>query len=114
MRAILWIKAYQAPYLWGLFLFSLIAAFFVGRYLLSRIAQRNLKRLDQQPQKICLFAFQPLRSYLIILVMVGLGISLRRSDLPRVWLAVLYSIMGGALIVASHSYFLRALELLKE
>jgi len=114
LRAVFWIKAYQSPVLWGLFLLSLAGALFIGHYLLAKIARRNLKRLDQKPSKICVFAFQPLRSYLIILLMVAMGVGLRRSDLPRVWLAVVYSLMGGALIVASRLYFLRALEVCKE
>ncbi len=88
-----------------LLILALLASYFVGRWGLARIAFRNLKRLDKKPERICCFAFQPLKSYFIIAIMIVLGITLRRSSLPRPLLGFLYALMGGGLITASFIYF---------
>ena len=36
----------------------------------SRIARKNIKRLADQPEQVCLFAFQARRSYYLILIMM--------------------------------------------
>ncbi len=104
LRAYLWLRPSGLK---GhlIFVVALFLSFVVGRYGLSRIAFRNLKRLDEKPEKLCCFAFQPWRSYLLVALMIFLGVSLRRSNLPRPLLAFLYAVMGGGLITASFHYF---------
>ena len=104
LRAFFWLKPLALKGL-GLFSLALVLSFLVGRLGLSRIAFRNLRRLDEQPDKICCFAFQPWRSYLIIGLMILLGVTLRRSSLPRPLLGFLYAVMGGGLVTASFFYF---------
>jgi len=70
-----------------------------------RIARRNIRRLFAFQDKVCLFAFQAWRSYIIIAVMITLGILLRRSRIPHSYLAVLYIAIGGALLLSSLSYY---------
>lgn len=65
-----------------------------------RIARKNLARLRGYPQRACIFAFQAWRGYLMIAVMVGLGITLRHSWIPKHALAVLYAAIGTALILS--------------
>jgi len=74
------------------------------RFFLSRVAQRNIERIEAYADRGCLFAFQAWRSYLMIMVMMGLGFLLRHSALPREWLAVAYLAMGGGLLLASGRY----------
>jgi len=113
IRAYFWLRPLTLK---GLLIFisALFPAYFLGRFALSRIAFRNLKRLDEKPERICCFAFQPLRSYFLIAVMVGLGITLRRLTIPRALLAFLYTLMGGALLTASKVYFEGALKRLQK
>lgn len=82
-----------------------IAALFIHHFGFLKIADRNLSRLLPLTQKKCIFSFMPWRSYLIVLVMVLLGISLRRSSIPKTYLAVLYSGIGLALFLSSLRYF---------
>jgi len=82
---------------------STLAAYFG----LARIARRNVRHIESRPEKTCFFAFQPWRSYLLILVMMSMGITLRHSSFPRTWLALIYTFMGGALAGASMLYFYR-------
>ena len=51
------------------------------------------------------------KGYLIIIGMMALGILLRRSPLPRPYLAIVYVAIGGALLQASLNYFVRLYQL---
>ncbi len=96
-----------------LFWLALAVSSLVSYFGLRRIAHRNVRFIKKRPDKTCLFAFQPWRSYLIIIVMVAMGLSLRHSSFPRHWLGLIYTVMGGALAVASFSYFREGLTHLK-
>jgi hypothetical protein len=78
----------------------------------SRIARKNIDRVCQYPDKVCFFAFQEWKSYLIISVMAPLGIFLRHSALPRQYLAVIYITIGLALFLSSLHYYFRLGRLL--
>lgn len=106
-RAVFWLP--EAGY-WAI----LIAAVTIGVGLLkgwlvfSRIARKNIKRIAElapHKDKICIFAFQAMQSYLIVVAMIVLGILLRLSPLPRIWLAAIYFAIGTALIVSSLVYW---------
>jgi hypothetical protein len=75
------------------------------RFSFSGIAAKNIERLSRLPTKGCLFAFQAWKSYLIIGLMIGLGLVLRHSRIPKTYLAIVYFAVGGALILASFHYY---------
>ncbi len=83
----------------GIF-FSLL----IHHFLFLRIVDRNIDRILPMKNKVCLFAFQPWKSYLIIAIMVGIGIILRHSPLPRPYLSVIYIGFGGAMLLSSIRY----------
>ena len=74
------------------------------RILFARLARRNIARIGAFSGRICLFAFQAWRSYLMIALMIGLGLTLRALPVSRAFLAVLYCAMGSALLIASLHY----------
>jgi hypothetical protein len=82
-----------------------VLAFVVYRFCFSRLARKNIYRLCMLEGKICLFAFQKWRSYLLIGFMVCLGIVFRHSLIPKPYLAVLYTTIGGALLLSSLHYY---------
>jgi hypothetical protein len=86
------------------------------RFSFCKIAVKNIARLCRLPDKGCLFAFQAWRSYLIIGLMIGLGLVLRHSQIPKIYLAIVYFAVGGALILASFHYYacLWRMKVLKE
>ena len=86
---------------------GMILALAAYRFGFSKIARKNIDRLCLLADKSCIFAFQAWRSYLIILFMILLGLSLRRSPLPRPYLAVIYITIGGALFLASFQFYRR-------
>jgi hypothetical protein len=70
----------------------------------SRIAQRNIKRLCLLTERTCVFAFQTWKGYLIIAFMITLGAILRGSPIPKPYLAILYTTIGGAIFLSSFHY----------
>lgn len=100
-----WLAAIKWPAnLWGA-LAGLTAGLLLYRFGFSRLVLNNIERINRQPERVCLFAFQTWRSYLLILVMMSLGVLLRHSSLPRILLATLYLGMGTALTLASSGYY---------
>jgi hypothetical protein len=69
-----------------------------------RLVDKNIERILSMNKKVCIFAFQAWKSYLIILIMIGLGMALRKSALPKPYLSVIYIGFGGAMILSSFRY----------
>jgi len=85
------------------------AIYFFG---FSKLAKKNIQRLtDMAGDKICIFAFQEWTSYPLVVVMIGLGISLRNFlPIPKPYLASLYIGIGGGLFLSSLYYYLYLLR----
>lgn len=77
----------------------------VLRQRFGRLAQQNIHRLQALPERGCLFAFQAWKSYLIIVFMIALGSTLRHLPFARHYLAVVYTAIGGALVLGSFHYY---------
>ncbi len=87
-----------------------VAGYVIYRFGFSRLARRNLLRIyAQAPEKdkVCVFAFQNIRSYVLIVIMMGLGYGLRHSGLPKVLLAPAYLAIGLGLLLSSLLYYSR-------
>jgi hypothetical protein len=83
---------------------GLAASLVIHHFGFLKVVDKNLARILPMEGKRCLFAFQPWKSYLIIVVMIGMGIGLRHSPIPKPYLAVLYIGIGMALILSSLRY----------
>ena len=71
-----------------------------------KIARKNIYRIKNLPEKACIFAFQSWESYLLIIVMLSMGIFLRKTDyVPRLLLAPVYIGLGLALFGSSLEYY---------
>jgi len=77
------------------------------RFGFLHLAHKNINRISRMNvQKVCVFAFQKWRSYILIAVMIALGITLRKySGIPKPYLAIVYIGMGGALFFSSMHYY---------
>lgn len=71
----------------------------------SSIARRNVSRIAAAPDIACVFSFQAWDGYLIMTFMIGLGVLLRHSAVPKWALAPVYLAVGTALLLASINYF---------
>ena len=82
-----------------------------GKLIFERVARKNVARIrstSPHKDKICLFAFQSLQSYLIVISMIVLGILLRQVGLRPLYLVMVYTAIGVALLVSSGLYYREA------
>ena len=86
-------------------LVGLGASLLIYRFGFLHIAQKNIDRLHTFLEKVSPFAFMSAKSYLLVAFMMALGIALRTSPIPRVYLAVLYTSIGAALFFSSMHYY---------
>lgn len=85
----------------ALALMALALALPTWKYGFRSIVRRNMARLSRLPDRICAFAIQPVRGWLMVAVMVPLGLALRHSSIPHGWLVVPYGVMGALLLAGS-------------
>jgi hypothetical protein len=86
---------------------GIAAALAIYQFGFSRLADKNIRRIENYDrEKVCVFAFQEWKSYVIIVIMMALGITLRRSGFPKPYLAVLYTGIGGGLLLSSLRYYI--------
>ena len=86
-------------------LLGLMAALVVYRFGFIHIAEKNIQRLHTFLEKASPFAFMSVKSYLLVAFMMALGITLRASPIPRVYLAIVYTTIGAALFFSSLHYY---------
>jgi len=70
-----------------------------------KVVDKNLGRLSEMEGKRCVFSFMSWKSYLLVAIMMTLGITLRHSGIPKLYLVVPYSGIGLALFLSSIRYF---------
>ncbi|GAB6904442.1 conserved membrane hypothetical protein [Desulfosarcina cetonica] len=97
----------------GFELAGMAMAIIVLRLGFGGIARKNIQRLRRLPERGCFFAFQAWKSYLIIMVMIALGITLRHLPIPHSALSLVYTTIGGALFMGSFYYYGHLLRLLR-
>jgi hypothetical protein len=105
ITACFWLSHHDWPQsgMWAMSGVSLGAC--VYRLIFSSIARKNIRRIAEQPERVCLFAFQTWRSYLLIVFMAILGFVLRQSHLSRPILAAIYLTVGTGLLLSSTLYY---------
>ena len=103
--AVIWLIPVHWPRAWSLGSLGFIGSIVVYRFGFSKIALKNIARLCLLPDATCLFAFQAWKSYLIIIFMIALGLTLRHSPMPKHLLAVIYETIGGALFFSSFHFY---------
>jgi hypothetical protein len=113
-RAIVWLDTFSpgAELLWESI--GGIAALAIYHYELSNLVGKNIDRIATLPESACVFAFAAWRSYIMIGLMVLLGITLRNSPIPKFYLAIPYTAMGGALMVGSVRLFRHFIAVVEE
>ena len=97
----------------GFELAGLVMAVMAVRRGFGGIAKKNIRRLRRLPDRGCFFAFQAWKSYLIIIIMIALGSALRHLPIPKIYLAVVYTAIGGALFLGSFHYYRHLARLMR-
>ena len=112
--AITWLKVLSVFPALGLELIGICLSLVAYRFIFSRIARKNIERIDLSLDIACLFSFQTWQSYLVVILMITLGTLLRSSSIPRYYLAVVYTTIGCSLFMASGLYYIRLWHLIKK
>jgi hypothetical protein len=87
---------------------GLLAGWCIYRFGFLRLVRENIARVRQlapEKERICVFAFQAWRGYLIVPVMIFMGYTLRHLPIARIWLVPAYLGIGLGLLLASIHYY---------
>jgi hypothetical protein len=103
--AYIWLAAVNWSLGLPLGLMGIISALAAYSFGFSKIALKNIDRLCLLSDKYCIFAFQAWKNYLVIIFMIMLGMLLRNLPIPRHFLAVVYTAIGGALFFSSFHFY---------
>ena len=111
-RAVNWLsEATNQKALW-LGIAGVLLALAIHHFGFVKLANKNIKRIMAKEGKVCIFGFQPWKSYFIILIMISFGIILRQSSIPKPYLSIIYMGFGGAMFLSSIRYHRIFLKLL--
>lgn len=105
MFAITWLTRYTGK---GRLLFyaaGFAVAMPIHHFGFLKLADKNLARLLKITEKRSIFSFIRPQSYLTIIFMVALGITLRHSSIPKQYLSIIYNGIGGGLFLSGIKYF---------
>ncbi|MBI5055241.1 MAG: hypothetical protein HZB61_01305 [Nitrospirae bacterium] len=92
------------------FILSLI----IHHFMFLKLLYKNIDRILSKEDKVCVFAFQSWKSYLIILFMIFMGLILRHSPIPKPYLSIIYIGFGGAMVLSSLVYYWNFFRYLKQ
>lgn len=85
---------------------GLLSAVLIHIFGFSKIVNKNLQRIIPMDGKRCIFSFIPWRSYIIISIMILMGSFIRHSTIPKVYLSVIYTGIGAAMILSGSKYLI--------
>jgi hypothetical protein len=91
-----------------------LAAMPIHHFGFLKIADKNLNRILFLTEKTSPFSFMTWKSYIIVVIMVSMGIALRHSSIPKMYLSTLYNGIGLALFLSGIRYFRFFFKLLLE
>ena len=69
-----------------------------------KLADRNIRRLLPLNEKKNVFSFMTPKSYITVIIMVAMGITLRHSAIPKRYLSIIYTGIGLALFLSGIRY----------
>jgi hypothetical protein len=104
-RAIIWLDVFPIGIEIALETGSLSLAVAGYWVLFVKVVQKNIDRIGHLPDPACVFAFSAWQGYIMIAAMMTLGITLRNTSIPKYFLAVPYTAMGGILLIGSARFF---------
>ena len=100
-----WLRAFPGKHSLPFVFTGIVLAMAIHHFGFLKIVDRNLRRILPAEEKKCIFSFMPWKSYFLVAVMVGTGIFLRHSSIPKTYLSIVYIGIGLGLILSSVRYF---------
>lgn len=99
-----WLRTERQDYALLASIIGFVCSLVIHHFGFLRIADRNLDRILSMEGRRCIFSFMPWKSYVLIIIMIVTGLLLRHSPIPKLYLSVLYTGIGTALILSSIRY----------
>ena len=112
-RAAVWLGVFSFGAEIALELVSVVLAIASYSLIFSKLVQKNIDRINGLPERACVFAFTHWRGYLMIVLMMTLGLTLRNTDIPKYYLSIPYTAMGGTLLIGSIGFYRQFLAVAK-
>jgi uncharacterized membrane protein len=101
--AFIWLLNASHPFPFALA--GVIAGVIIYRFGFVKLARKNIDRIIALEGRHCFFSFITFKSYLIVIFMIALGVTLRHSHIHKDWLSLIYNGIGLGLALSSISYF---------
>ncbi len=111
--AVQWFQETITNFLWLFILLSVILALAIYKFGFTNIVYKNINRLQQKRDSICIFAFIEWKSYFIMFIMMGMGITLRTFIEPNPYLGIMYNGIGGGILLSGLIYFKPIIQFIK-
>jgi hypothetical protein len=105
VRAEQWLEAFPAGTELALEIISIALAAAGYLFFFFKVVQRNIDRIGRLPDRACLFAFTAWHGYIMIALMMTIGITLRNTSIPKYYLSIPYTAMGGILLIGSLRFY---------
>ncbi len=80
---------------------AILAGSLKARFILDKSARRVISRISTFEDGTCLGAVYSIKTWIMVLCMMGMGVILRNSSLPIALLSFLYLTIGLALLLSS-------------
>lgn len=106
--AIIWLISSPILYLAAAIAVGIGIGWAIYRFKFSKLSIQNIDRIYSQApgnEEVCLFAFQNVRSYFLVVIMMTMGYTIRHSGVPKPYLAPMYLAIGVALLLSSFNYY---------
>lgn len=92
-------------------LMTVIGALIFYRFVFRRISSKHIARINDLPaDKYPFYMFLSVKSYIMMLLMIGIGVSLRLTGLvPLSFLMYFLPVMGSSLLISAIRFYRNAL-----
>lgn len=102
--AFTWLRNERHDFALLALIIGFICSLVIHHFGFLRIVDKNLDRILPMEGRRCVFSFLTWKSYVLVVIMIVTGYSLRHSPIPKLYLAVPYAGIGTALILSSVRY----------
>ena len=99
-----WLRTERWGYALLVLCIGFVCSLVIHHFGFLRIVDKNLDRILPMEGRRCIFSFMPWKSYILIILMIIIGVLLRHSPIPKLYLSILYTGIGTALILSSVRY----------
>jgi threonine/homoserine efflux transporter RhtA len=95
---------YDEHWAWQLVTIAIALGVLKSRIVLDRVARRAVTRISER-SSVCFFGFFPARAWLLVALMIGGGVVLRRAGINHGIAAIIHIGVGTALLVANRIFW---------